>query len=403
MNNVILVNTYLNGEDNEEKLSESKALLFAAKCNILAVVTKKVIRIDPATYLGKGKLSEIKDMAAELKADAVIFDVELSPSQTLNVSDIVEVVVITKTNLILDIFAHRAVSNEGKILVELAQLKYLYPRLKGKGDALSRQGGGIGTVGPGETKLETDRRYIRGRILSLERSLKEIQNRQKNQQSRRNKNNVKVVAIVGYTNVGKSTLINKICGSTLYKMDEVFATLDTTARMTEIKGKKVIFIDTVGFIKDLPKSLVEAFKSTLESAKTADLILCVSDVSKDFEAQRTVTDEILNEIEAKSERIYAVNKCDLTVSAFVPKEYLKISAENDIGLDELNDVIFEKLFGKIVNYEYSVPYLAANELEKIKRLSADFEATYNENEIIIKGTALKKDRPLIKKTVDSFK
>ena len=401
MNNVIIINAYLPHEDRVYTLNEMLSLCDATDCKVVGHIDCRVLRITPATFIGKGKVDEVKRLAEDTGADMIIFSGELSPSQTLNIADIVELPVITKTNLILDIFARRAISNEGKILVELAQLKYIYPRLKGKGDSLSRQGGGIGTVGPGETKLETDRRYIKGRIRSLEKSLKEIQNRQKLQQARRNKNMVKTVAIVGYTNVGKSTLINKLCGSTVTELDQVFATLDPTARITQVNGEKVIFVDTVGFIKDLPESLVEAFKSTLEIAKTADLLLCVADVSLDFNYQKEVADDILNQIGATTNRIYALNKCDKEQSSFVAPDYVKISAKDGTGLDELKDAIYENLFGKFTEYSFELPYDRSPAIEKIKKVVLTFDAEYGEQNIKITGRVNKENLSKLKSLIDN--
>ncbi|MBO4573460.1 MAG: GTPase HflX [Clostridia bacterium] len=385
MINVIIINAYFEGEDAVKKYEEIASLCDATDSNIVACFNKLVLRPNPATVIGKGKLYEIAETVKEKNAETVIYNGELSPSQTLNIADIVGCTVITKTNLILEIFARRATSNEGKVLVELAQLKYLYPRLKGKGDSLSRQGGGIGTTGPGETKLETDRRYIRGRINFLEKKLKEISARQKLSGARRRKNAVKTVAVVGYTNVGKSTLINLITDSDLKQEDAVFVTLDPSARYCRIFNEKVIFIDTVGFITDLPESLVEAFKSTLEAAKTADLILCVSDISDDFDAQRAVTDKILDEIGASSNRTYVLNKCDLYASGFANKEYLKISAKNQIGIDQLKETVYKNLFGEISDYSIVLPYEKSPTVRRIEEISAAVDVVYNDDGISING------------------
>ena len=227
MTDVIVIETNL----EEERLYETIALIEAADGVVKGVVTQNVKVVTPATYIGKGKVEEVKRAVEETGAEEVVFDGELTPSQTLNISDVVGVPVITRTNLILDIFAKRANSSEGKILVELAQLRYIYPRLKGRGDSLSRLGGGIGTRGPGETKLETDRRHIKGRILSLEKSLADIEKRRKLYDERRAKNAVKSVALVGYTNTGKSTLLNKICKSDVLERI-CFLRLSTLPRVT---------------------------------------------------------------------------------------------------------------------------------------------------------------------------
>ncbi len=237
MTDVIVIETNL----EEERLDETIALIEAADGIVKGVVTQNVKVVTPATYIGKGKVEEVKQAVEETGAEEVVFDGELTPSQTLNISDVVGVPVITRTNLILDIFAKRAFSSEGKILVELAQLRYIYPRLKGRGDSLSRLGGGIGTRGPGETKLETDRRHIKGRILSLERSLADIEKRRKLYEERRAKNSVKSVALVGYTNTGKSTLLNKICKSDVLEKDMLFATLDPSTRCTHKRAKNSFY------------------------------------------------------------------------------------------------------------------------------------------------------------------
>lgn len=401
MSNVIIINAYFPHEDKDKKIDELIALCESSDCVVKGHIDCLVTKITPATYIGKGKATFIKALADEAEADVVVFGGELSPSQTLSLADIIGRTVITKTNLILDIFARRARSDEGKVLVELAQLKYIYPRLKGKGDSLSRQGGGIGTVGPGETKLETDRRYIKGRIRSLEKSLKGISERRKHQQQRRSKNTVKTVAVVGYTNVGKSTLINRICGSDLIEMDKLFATLDPTARTARINGERVVFVDTVGFIKDLPESLLKAFKSTLEIAISADLILCVSDASDDFVAQREVTDVILDEIGAIGNRLYVLNKCDKIKTRFYPKEYLRISAKSGKGLDELTGAIFKNLFGTTVDYDLTVPYERSPVIASVKSVAQTVDISYGETAIRISGKVLDKNFDKLKSLIDN--
>jgi len=385
MNHVIIINPYTRIDEAEYNKNEILSLSEATDCEVIEVVDCRILKINPATYIGKGKVGYIRERVEKTGADMVIFNGELSPSQTLNISDEAGVAVITKTNLILDIFARRAMSYEGKILVELAQLKYIYPRLKGKGDSLSRQGGGIGTVGPGETKLETDRRYIKGRIRSLEKNLAEIRKRQSLQKSRREKNDVKTVAIVGYTNAGKSTLMNILSGSNVLEMDMVFATLDPTARMVDICGEKVIFIDTVGFIKDLPESLVEAFKSTLEVAKTSDLLLCLSDITTDFSKQTEVTNNILNEIGASKNRLFVLNKCDCGENQFIPREYIKISAKDGVGIENLKKEVYSNLFGKLIEFTVSFPYEKSYLIDRIKKLSSEISIIYRDSRIEIKG------------------
>ena len=258
---------------------EIMALIESAGAEYAGTIYQNIREINPATYIGEGKLEELRERLEGLEL-TVLFNGELSPSQTLNISKALDGrKVIDRTTLILDIFALRAQSSEGKLQVELAQLKYLYPRLKGKGEALSRLGGGIGTRGPGESKLETDRRHIRARIHNLEERLKETEKRRAMQTERRKKERVKTVALVGYTNTGKSTLLNAVTGADVFVKNALFATLDPTARAFEIEGVPFLMVDTVGFLQSLPHHLIEAFKSTLESALNCDLALIVCDAA----------------------------------------------------------------------------------------------------------------------------
>lgn len=348
MNNVIIIEAYFQGEIVEDRIEETIALCKASEANVVATLTQVIKTVTPSTYIGKGKVLEVKALVEETGADIVLFDGELSPSQTNNISDIVGVVVITRTNLILDIFARRAKSSEGKILVELAQLEYIYPRLKGSGDALSRLGGGIGTRGPGETKLETDRRHIKTRILSLKRKLKEIEKRRDEQNKHRAKNNLFTVALVGYTNTGKSTLLNRICSSTVLEKDQLFATLDPTVKVRNLFGESVAFTDTVGFIKDLPPELMKAFKSTLDVVNKADLILIVSAADGDHLKQTEITESILDELKATDKRIKVLNKCDLLKDNddILIADNVLISAKEGKGIENLLKIVYKTLFNK---------------------------------------------------------
>ena len=346
MNNVIILEAYFSFEKYEERLMETKALCEAADAKVVGVITQCVKEITPATYVGKGKVSEVKAAVEETGADIVLFDGELSPSQTNNISDECGAVVITRTNLILDIFAKRAKSSEGKILVELAQLEYIYPRLIGKGDSLSRLGGGIGTRGPGETKLETDRRHIKGRILSLKNKLKEIEKRRDEQSKHRKKNELKEVALVGYTNTGKSTLLNRICSSNVLEKNQLFATLDPSVKVRNLYGKPVAFTDTVGFIKDLPPTLIKAFKSTLDVVRSADLIINVSAYDGDYLRQLDVTDSVIDELGATDKRIKVINKKDLRGDSDNILNAIEISAWSGEGVEELLKTIYLELFEK---------------------------------------------------------
>ena len=278
---VILVGVSLAGhQDMEGSLKELGKLAQTAGARTVGSVTQSRDQVHPGTYVGKGKIEEIKDLLWELNATGIICDDELSPVQMKNLQDELDVKVMDRTLVILDIFASRASSSEGKIQVELAQLKYRQTRLTGFGTSLSRLGGGIGTRGPGEKKLEIDRRLIKSRIAQLNRELKEVKRHREIVRGRRSRNHIPVAAIVGYTNAGKSTLLNRLTGSDIFAEDQLFATLDPTTRGLKLPGgQEILLTDTVGFIDKLPHHLIEAFKSTLEEAKYADLLLHVVDAS----------------------------------------------------------------------------------------------------------------------------
>ena len=327
--------------DPESSLDELEELAKTAGAQVIARMTQKRDKPDNATYIGSGKLEELKTFCEENEVDLLIFDAELSPSQTRNIEDETNVRVVDRTTLILDIFAGRAVSGEGKLQVELAQLKYSLPRLTGKGIQLSRLGGGIGTRGPGETKLESDRRHIRRRISALEEQLEGLEKRRGNLRSRRAKDGVQTVAIVGYTNAGKSTLMNTLTEAGVLAEDKLFATLYPTSRGLDLSdGRRVMLIDTVGLIRRLPHHLVEAFKSTLEEAASATVILNVCDASSDECAEHLrVTADLLTELGCMNKPIISVmNKCDLIESTgdlpTVGKSVM-ISAKDGTGLDKL--------------------------------------------------------------------
>lgn len=326
-------------QKNEFSLAELKELAATANANVQMIFTQNRKQIDSAWYIGKGKIEELANVVDELQTDLVIFNSELSPSQVRNIETMVNCKVIDRTQLILDIFAQRARSKEGKIQVELAQLSYLLPRLSGKGLSLSRLGGGIGTRGPGETKLETDRRHIRKRISEINNSLKELQRHRELYRKRRKKNNILQVALLGYTNAGKSTLLNKLSNSNCLAEDKLFATLDPTSRKVKLpNGNEIIMTDTVGFIQDLPHDLVAAFKSTLEEIKEANLIIHVVDASHPnrFE-QIEVVEEILFEMKANNiPRLTVYNKKDkLEDDATFLKNELFISTFNNEDLIRL--------------------------------------------------------------------
>lgn len=327
--------------DAESSLVELSELAKTAGAEVVCEIVQKREAPDGATYIGSGKLKELCDFCRSNEVDVIIADGELSPSQQRNIENETDVRVIDRTTLILDIFAMRALSGEGKLQVELAQLKYLLLRLGGKGVSMSRLGGGIGTRGPGETKLETDRRHIRRRISSLEAELKELEARRARYRERRKKDGAVTVALVGYTNAGKSTLMNALTNAGVLAENKLFATLDPTARaLTLPDGRTVILIDTVGFIRRLPHKLVEAFKSTLDEAVDADVIIDVCDASSpECSEHFKVTEALLEELGCTGKPIItALNKCDVSGDdATIPLlgNTVRISAKNGDGLSEL--------------------------------------------------------------------
>jgi len=330
----------------DSSLSELAELAENAKGEVVAVVTQKREKPDPAYAFGAGKVAEIKELAEKLSADLLIYDGELAPTKIRNIEKAADCRVIDRTMLILDIFASRAVTAEGKLQTELAQLEYLLPRLTGAGISLSRLGGGIGTRGPGESQLETDKRHIRRRITKLKEELREVAARRQLHRVRRRKDGRTAVAIVGYTNAGKSTLLNALTKADAYAADMLFATLDTTTRKLRLAGGREVFLtDTVGFIRRLPHKLVEAFKSTLEEAAVSDLILHVYD-GADTEAAEKIAAAaaVLDELGAGGiPTILVCNKCDKLTGAAPAARSIKISAKTKDGIDTLLKAITEKL------------------------------------------------------------
>lgn len=326
--------------DAESSMAELEELAKTSGAEIIGEMIQKRPAPEAATYMGKGALEEISDFCSNHNIDLIIADGELSPVQIRNIEDLTGVRVIDRTTLILDIFAGRARSSEGKLQVELAQLKYSLPRLSGKGTALSRLGGGIGTRGPGETKLETDRRHIRFRIQNLKAELDKVEKRRVAMHQRRKKNGALCVAIVGYTNAGKSTLMNRLTDAGVLQEDKLFATLDPTARKLVLPdGRQIMLVDTVGLVRRLPHQLVDAFRSTLEEAVWADVILNVCDASSDECAEHIkVTESVLSDLGCSGKPIINVlNKCDkpteLDFDFF--ENSVKISAATGEGIDSL--------------------------------------------------------------------
>ena len=340
----VLVSVDTGEFDVDSSLAELEELAKTAGAEVICQMTQKREAPEPGTYLGKGKLEELSEFCENEKPDLIIIDGELTPAQQKNIETVTDVRVIDRTTLILDIFAARALSGEGKLQVELAQLKYMLPRLGGKGASMSRLGGGIGTRGPGETKLETDRRHIRRRISALTEDLKALEERRNRHRERRKKDGVVCVALVGYTNAGKSTLMNTLTDAGVLAENKLFATLDPTARaLTLPDGSSVLLIDTVGFIRRLPHKLVEAFKSTLDEAASANVILNICDASNDECGEHfKVTMDLLDELGCGDKPIITVlNKCDLINDISIPcvGKCVRVSAKNGDGLQELLEAI----------------------------------------------------------------
>lgn len=376
-------------KENAEKYkvlhAEAVALIESAGAVYAGTIYQKIREINPATFVGEGKLEELNELLYGLDDVTVLFNGELSPSQTLNISAALgDRKVIDRTVLILDIFAKNAKSGEGKLQVELAQLKYLYPRLKGKGSALSRLGGGVGTRGPGETQLETDRRYIRVRLNYLENRLKELEKRRELLIERRKKDSVKTIALVGYTNVGKSTLMNLLTGSDVYVKNELFATLDPTSRAFTINGVEFMLIDTVGFLQDLPHNLIQAFHSTLESALNADLALIVCDGQGEYDMQIKTTTETLEELGFSANSLVVVNKTEtLRDKSLLPYESVAISARENIGIDELKDRIFKFFEKDFLFCELFIPYSEISAYSKSKDLIIERKSHYENDGLYV--------------------
>jgi len=346
---------------------------------------QKIREVNPATYIGEGKLSELKERLSGLDEITVLFNGALSPSQTLNISHVLDDrKVIDRTTLILDIFAKNAKSSEGKLQVELAQLKYMYPRLKGKGEALSRLGGGIGTRGPGESQLETDRRHIRRRIDYLESKLKNIETRRSLLSERRKKNAVKTIALVGYTNTGKSTLLNLLTQSDVFVKDQLFATLDPTSRKMEIDDVEFMLIDTVGFLKNLPHDLIDAFHSTLESALNCDLALIVCDATGEYEMQLKTTLDTLDALHFNAPYIVVMNKSE-TLRDFegYPTDAVFISAKENLGTEVLKREILKRFQNDYVFCSLRVPYRSVSDYNANKKYLKERNIIFNDFGMLI--------------------
>ena len=362
------------GDDAEDSLAELAELVKTAGASVAGTLIQKRELIHPGTYVGTGKVAEIAELLEHTGATGIVCDDELSPAQLKNLETMLNTKVMDRTLIILDIFAARATTSEGKIQVELAQLKYRLSRLTGLGRSMSRLGGGIGTRGPGEKKLEIDRRLINDRIAQLNRELKEVVKHREIARAKRERNAVPVVANVGYTNAEKSTLLNHLTDAEVLEEDKLFATLEPTTRMLELEGhQQVLLTDTVGFIRKLPHHLIEAFKSTLEEAKYADYIIHVVDASNpQRDKQMYIVYETLDHLGVKNKKILTLfNKIDIRtdddpLQDFRADHVLQISATENAGLDAVKDVLQEMLREDKIYIERVIPYAQAGVLQLVR-------------------------------------
>lgn len=369
---------------------ETVSLIESAGAVYAGTIYQRIREVNPSTFIGAGKLAELRERLDGLDL-TILFNGDLTPSQTLNISAALDDrKVIDRTTLILDIFAANAKSSEGKLQVELAQLKYIYPRLKGKGEALSRLGGGIGTRGPGETKLETDRRRIRMRIDVLEEKLRNYKSRRRLVDSRREKECARRISLIGYTNTGKSTLLNLLTGADVYAADKLFATLDPTTRRFVIDETEFILTDTVGFLRDLPHNLIAAFHSTLESALNCDLALIVCD-ARDYEMQLSTTLATLQELECNVPYLVVMNKSELLTSfEGYPADCIFVSAKENIGIEQLRTRIFSFFKDTFSEVVLRVPYAQLSAYNKLKKYVTEKEFDYQDEFVEIKARVPKK-------------
>lgn len=381
------------GDDTVESVEELAELAKTAGALVVGTVIQKRERIHPGTYVGKGKMEELKMLLTALDATGIICDDELSPVQMNNLQQALDCKVMDRTLLILDIFADHASTSEGKIQVELAQLRYRAVRLVGLRNSLSRLGGGIGTRGPGEKKLEMDRRLIKERISQLKRELEQVKRHRELLREGRKRDRAMTAAIVGYTNAGKSTLLNTLTDAGVLSEDKLFATLDPTTRMLELsKGTKIYLTDTVGFIRKLPHHLIEAFKSTLEEAKYADIILHVVDASNpQMEDQMRVVYDTLQELEVTNKKIVTLfNKQDKLAEEQIlhdlnANHVLRISAKTGDGLDRLREVLEKIVTEDQIYLERVIPYKDAGILQQIRKYGQLMEEEYTEGGIAVKA------------------
>lgn len=381
------------GDDTEQSLDELEELGQTAGAVTVAKVIQNREKVHAGTYVGKGKIEEIKNLAISLDADTVVCDDELSPAQYHNLQDALEIKVIDRTVMILDIFAKRASTSEGKLQVELAQLRYRASHLVGGRSELSRLGGGIGTRGPGEQKLEMDRRLIKERITLVKRELEQVKRTRELTRKKRQENPTPVVAIVGYTNAGKSTLLNYLTGAGVLSEDQLFATLDpTTRKLVREDGEEMLFTDTVGFIRKLPHHLIRAFRSTLEEAKYADIILHVVDCSNpDLDMQMHTVYETLRKLEIGDKQIVtAFNKIDRLEGEQVLKDLradrtVRISARSGEGVEKMLDALSELLKAGQVLIDKIIPYTDGSQINLLRKYGQVLEESYENDGTKVKA------------------
>ena len=391
---VILVAVDTDGSDQAERsLDELGELAKTAGAEVVGRMIQPRESIHPGTYIGKGKILELKELLWETHGTGIICDDELTSVQMGNLEAELDCKIMDRTLLILDIFAARAVSGEGKIQVELAQLKYRASRLAGLGKSLSRLGGGIGTRGPGEKKLEMDRRLIKSRIAQLNRELKDVKKHREVTREQRSRSHIPVAAIVGYTNAGKSTLLNTLTGAGILAEDKLFATLDPTTRDLKLpSGQEILMTDTVGFIRKLPHHLIEAFRSTLEEARYADIILHVVDASNpQMDEQMHTVYETLQNLGVKDKPVITVfNKIDRMEDIWVPRDlhadyYVKISARTGEGITEFLQSVEAVLREQKVEIEALYPYKEAGKIQLIRKYGELQEEEYREDGIFVRA------------------
>lgn len=381
------------GDDAEDSVAELAELVNTAGAVVVGTLIQKRELIHPGTYVGTGKVAEITELIEKTGATGIVCDDELSPAQLKNLEDTLQTKVMDRTLIILDIFAARATTNEGKIQVELAQLKYRLSRLTGLGRSMSRLGGGIGTRGPGEKKLEMDRRLIKNRIAQLNRELKEVQRHREINRAQREKNQIPVAAIVGYTNAGKSTLLNHLTDAGVLEEDKLFATLDPTTRILQLnKQQEILLTDTVGFIRKLPHHLIEAFRSTLEEAKYADYLIHVVDASNpQRDKQMHIVYDTLYQLEIQDKTILTLfNKQDLVTDKeplhdFKADATFAVSARTGEGLDAVKDKLSDLLRENKILIERVIPYADAGIIQQVRKGGELLTEEYRAEGIYIKA------------------